>query len=457
MKKKTREYIERFHMVTPGDGVLVGLSGGADSVCLLHLLWCLKEEMGITLRALHVHHGLRGAEADRDAEFSGRFCEQLEVPFQIVRIDAAAEAAASGISVEEAGRQARYRILEEEAGRWEAESGYPVVVAVAHHGDDNAETILHNLFRGSGLRGLGGIPPVRGRIIRPLLYSSRNQILGYLKAEGLSWTEDSSNGENDYTRNRIRNELLPFLTEEINAQAVAHILQAGERIGQADRHFESLADSWLDIHGKQRGTEEYRLAAAALAAEEEIVQGYILRQAFRRLSCPLRNITSLHLEEILALAGKETGKQVMLPYGIRAEREYECIRLRRMEAIRENMGQNGEKTLNMRVFPCKNWEEFPRNQYTKWFDYDKINGGLTVRTRQPGDYFILPGGGRKTVKSYLIDEKIPREERDRLLLLADGTHILWIVGRRISEYYKVTEHTRMVLEVHADGGKKSGR
>ena len=132
MKKKTREYIERFHMVTPGDGVLVGLSGGADSVCLLHLLWCLKEEMGITLRALHVHHGLRGAEADRDAEFSGRFCEQLEVPFQIVRIDAAAEAAASGISVEEAGRQARYRILEEEAGRWEAECGCPVAVSYTH-------------------------------------------------------------------------------------------------------------------------------------------------------------------------------------------------------------------------------------------------------------------------------------------------------------------------------------
>lgn len=457
MKKETREYIERFHMVTPGDGVLVGLSGGADSVCLLHLLWCLKDELSITLRALHVHHGLRGAEADRDAEFSRRFCESLQIPFAAVRIDAAAEAVAGGISVEEAGRQARYRILTKEAERWESECSCPVKIAVAHHGDDNVETILYHLFRGSGLRGLSGIPPVRGRIIRPLLYSSRIRILAYLEEEGLSWTEDSTNGENDYTRNRIRNQLIPWITEEINAQAAANILRAGERIGQADRHFEALADAWLDLHGERQEPAEYRLSAAALAAEEEIVQGYILRQTFCRLSCPLKDISSVHLKEILALTGKETGKQVMLPHGIRAEREYESIRIRRTEPIWENMYQNGEEMLHMRVFPCKNWEEFPRNQYTKWFDYDKINGALAVRTRQPGDYFILPGGGRKTVKSYLIDKKIPREERERLLLLADGAHILWIVGRRISEYYKVTEHTKMVLEVHADGGKKSGR
>ena len=457
MKKETKRYISQFHMVAPGNGVLVGLSGGADSVCLLHLLWCLKEELGIALRAVHVHHGLRGAEADRDADFSRDFCGRLGVPFTLMRIDAAAEAASAGISLEEAGRQARYRILEAEARRWENECGCEVKIAVAHHGDDNAETILHNLFRGSGLRGLGGISPVRGRIIRPLLCSSRRRILAYLQENGLFWVEDSTNAENDYTRNRIRNHLLPFVTEEINAQAVANILRAGERIRQADQYFETIADDWLKIHGESPHPLEYRLDAAALTAEEEIVRGYILRQALRQLFCPMKDITSAHLEEILALTGKETGKQIMLPYGIRAEREYDIIRIRQMEKQREFVAPDGAEILNMQVFPCKKWEEFPRNQYTKWFDYDKINGAVAVRTRQAGDYFILPGGGKKTLKSYFIDEKIPREERDHLLLLADGSHILWIVGRRISEYYKVTEHTKTVLEVHANGGKNCGR
>ncbi len=485
MKKQTREYMAQFHMTAPGDGVVVGLSGGADSVCLLHLLWCLKEGLGIELRSVHVHHGLRDAEADRDAAFAAEFSGSLGIPFREVRIDAAAEAAQAGISVEEAGRLARYRILEEEAASWEQERRpFPVHIAVAHHGDDNAETILHHLFRGSGLKGLGGIPPVRGRVIRPLLPASRAQILEYVTKERLEWVEDSSNGQNEYTRNRIRNELLPLITEAVNPQAVQNILRAGERIGQADRYFEKKADEWLEPHGDTGSAQrqEYRLDAAALCGQEDILKGYIIRRALERMSCPLKDITARHIEDIIALCGKETGKYVMLPHGIRAAMEYGKLRLIHDTGSRlpeqpaglpvwsspeilsgcpeKQSGQTPENPLHplkTRVFPCKNPVGFPKNQYTKWFDYDRIKGTLSVRTRRPGDYIMLPGGGKKTVKAYMIDEKVPREQRDRLLLLAEDSHVLWIVGRRISEYYKVTEDTEVILEVHLDGGNDNGR
>ena len=330
----------------------------------------------------------------------------------------------------------------------------------------NSVQILHHLFRGSGLKGLSGIAPVRGRMIRPLLWTGREEILCYLKEKHLQWVEDSTNRENEYTRNRIRNELIPLITAEINPQAVQNILRAGERIGQADRYFEAQAEAWLSEYGCYGGDgeetpREYRLDSAALEVQEDILKGYIIRRALTKLSCPLKDITARHLEDVVSLAGKKTGKQVMLPRGIRAEKEYGILRIQAETAPARPEGERTEEDplfpLKTRIFPCGNPGQFPKNQYTKWFDYDKIKGTMSVRTRRTGDYITLSGGGTKTVKSYMIDEKIPREARDRILLLAEGSHILWIVGHRISEYYKVTEHTKTVLEVQFDGGNGNGR
>ena len=241
MQKQTEIYMKQNHMVEPGDGVLVGLSGGADSVGLLLVLWKLRETFQISLRALHVHHGLRGVEADRDAAFSRMLCERLEIPFYEFRIDAAKEALDRKCSVEEAGRLARYRLYEETARAWEEEIRR-VHIATAHHADDNAETVLFNLFRGSGLTGLSGIAPVRGRIIRPLLWAQRSEIQTWLRQQGQDWVEDSTNQESEYSRNWLRNELLPAVEERLNAQAVRHIDRAGRRIRQADAYLEEVAE-----------------------------------------------------------------------------------------------------------------------------------------------------------------------------------------------------------------------
>jgi len=444
--------MNQYHMTAPGDGVIVGLSGGADSVCLLYLLWCLKDELGISLRAVHVHHGIRGEEAERDAQFSLEFCRNHEILCRLVRIEAEREAREQGISVEEAGRLARYRIFEEEAAGWETE-GLRVRIATAHHADDNAETILHNLLRGSGLKGLGGIAPVRERIIRPLLWVGRSDIRTFLTEEGISWVEDSSNGENDYTRNRIRNEILPMLKTQINTRAAEHILQAGGQIRRADHYFEKKAGEWLECHRRADA-----LPLSKLRECEEIEQGYIIRRMLSECGCPLKDITARHIEELLALADKGTGKTVMLPHDFLAVTEYGLLRFLNQGKKQDSNGKAiSGSSLKMQVFPCKNAAEFPKNQYTKWFDYDKIKDTLSVRYRRPGDYITLASGGRKTVKAFMIDEKIPRTKRDRILLLADGNHILWIVGYRMSEFYKITQETKTILQVQlVDGGKNGG-
>ena len=195
---------------------------------------------------------------------------------------------------------------------------------------------------------------------------------------------------------------------------------------------------------------------------EEIRRGYIVRGMLRLAGCPLKDVTARHIEEILALADKGTGKTAALPYGIEAQTEYGrlCIRRRETASADPDFAANPDGTckqeIRLEVFPCKNPADFPKNQYTKWFDYDKIKDTLSVRFRCPGDYFMLPSGGRKTVKSFMIDEKIPRQQRGRIPLLADGSHILWIVGYRISEYYKITGETKTILQAKLDGGKSSG-
>lgn len=466
MKKETLDFIKKHHMLSPGDRVVAGVSGGADSVCLLHLLWCLKKELGIELKAIHVHHGLRGEEADRDADFTAAFCRQLGIPCEVVRIRADLEAEKQGISVEEAGRNARYRIMEEAAAVWEqertgkgktsagsAQEAYTVKIAVAHHGDDSAETILHNLFRGSGLKGLSGIAPVRGRIIRPLLCVGREDILAYLEEEGLDFVTDSTNGEDDYTRNRIRNRILPLITSEINEKAVANILRAGELMESADRYFEKRAGEWLLEHGRAGRT---TLPADAFSEEETVLQGYIIRDILKGMGCPLKDVTARHAEEILSLLKKQSGRKADLPYGISVRREYGELKFTKKNELQE--GETPElPQLNMRKFPREKQHNFPKNQYTKWFDYDRIKVALSVRYRQTGDYITLPGGGRKSVKSFMIDEKIPAGKRGGIALLAEGSHILWIIGYRISEYYKVTEETKNILEVRLDGGTDGGR
>ena len=469
MLKKVRDYMREHEMTAPGDAVIVALSGGADSVCLLTVLKQLATPEFL-LRAVHVHHGIRGAEADRDEDFAQKLCESLSVPLCVAYCHVPAYAAEHGLSEEEAGRILRYQVLEKEAGKWEQElpAGSRVKIALAHHRDDNAETILHHLLRGSGLTGLAGIRPVQGRRIRPLLCVGREEIRAYLEAGHISWCEDSTNQSPDYTRNRIRSQVLPLLKTAVNEQAEEHILQAGQIIGQADAYLRQQAEEiWQEaVCGREEDLAAIPLTA--FARQPEILKTYLIRHMLDQLHPGWKDIGSRHFTAIAELAGKPVGSRLDLPGGLMARTGYETLEIvRKTErevsvktesgADREIHGRQTVPELHMTVFSRQKDQEIPKNQYTKWFDYDKIKGTLSVRTRRTGDYLILPSGGSKTIARYMIDEKIPKEKREQILLLAEGSHVLWVVGFRISEYYKIEEHTENILQVTCDGGKDYGR
>ena len=513
-RQKVLGFMRNKHMTDRGDGVLAAVSGGADSVCLLLLLNGMAAELGIRVFAFHMNHGIRGEEADRDEQFVEELCKQLGIPLTVAHEKVEIYAEEHGLSGEEAGRILRYRHLEETA-----ESYQCAKIAVAHHEDDDAETVLLNLFRGSGLAGLSGIRPVRGKIIRPLLCVSRKEIEEYLKGQGFSWCEDSTNRENDYTRNKIRNELLPWVRENINSRAAEHILAVSELAAQADVYFEMEAERILEescskrreeakqptsqnvgeADGKESGTGQgskvaenemkmcTKINTDIFDPQPEILKTYIVRRMILNAAGKAKDITERHIHSVMDLSGPGGGHTVDLPYGLKAVRGYETLGIvqSKKEKNPSQMSESDQKQERKTVFENKiNPEtdmdeildlggthirlhavhrkkelEIPKNQYTKWFDYDKINVGLSIRYRKNGDYLTLSGGGKKKLRRYMIDEKIPENERDRIPVLADGDHVLWVIGYRISDYYKITDETEHILEAEVilpGGGEPEG-
>lgn len=490
-EQRVRRTIEEYHMLDPGDRVIAAVSGGADSVCLLTLLCGMKMDWDLKLMAVHVHHGLRGQEADRDADFVRALCEELEVTCHIIKVDVRKYASENGMSEEEAGRYLRYEALEREARWWEDSDGCGgedrdcdggrqrrdgegrdcdsgrqrcggetgdcrnkrVKIAVAHHSDDQAETILHNLFRGSGLGGLKGISYVRGRIIRPLLDIGRRDIVEWLEENGCAWVQDSTNSSGHYTRNRIRSNLLPLIEAEVNQGAAGNILRMGKLASQADEYLRAQGECWIKGHVVRDGPEHFLIPCDLLQAEPEIIRSYVVMELLKRLAGSAKDLGLIHVQQVLALAGRPVGKEVDLPYSLMARREYREISVGR-SILQEKDREVCLPQVRMCVFPYKKGSQFPKNMYTKWFDCDRIEGTPVVRTRRPGDYITLADGSHKALKRFMIDEKIPRQLRDQVPLLTDGSHVMWIIGYRISEFYKIGPDTTKVLQAEAGGRRK---
>ena len=348
------------------------------------------------------------------------------------------------MTLEEAGRKARYDAFQRFMEEWNGDK-----VALAHHQNDVAETFLYHLARGSGIRGLCGIRPVRERIIRPLLGVERKEIENYLEQKGIEYLTDSTNLSLDYTRNKIRHQVLPVLVHDINEQTVSHIARTAGMLLEADNYLDELAGKLKEEYVRE---EKGRIRVSKeLFQEREILQQYVLRRTLGELAGGLKDIGADHIKSLMDLAKSGPGKRVSLPGRIQGEMEYQALWLAKEEA---ELPGTPRPAWSWRRFSYEN-QPIPEKKYTKWFDYDKIEDSLNVRTRRPGDYLVInASGGRKKIKDYLIDCKVPRREREELLLLADGSHILWVVGYRISEYYKVTQETKNVLEVRVEGGNQ---
>ncbi len=464
-------FIERHHLLNPGERVVAGVSGGADSVCLLFVLVRWAREYGLTIHVVHVNHGIR-AEAGEDAAYVEGLCKKLGVSFTLVERDVRGEAAREKRSEEEMGRLVRYEAFRQAARQFGASK-----IAVAHNMDDQAETVLFHLFRGSGMTGLGGVRPRRDDIVRPLLCLKRQEVEDYLKQKGIGYRKDLTNDGDDYARNRIRHHILPYAEGQVCHGAASHISQAAQMLqeaedylcGQAEEAAARTASAW-DCG--------WRVSVPGFLSLHPVIGKRMILTLLQKVSVTGRDLAASHVEAVAALFGRQGNASLSLPGQVRARKEYGWVFLERasLDAPEEGgkrggqgegvlpisislEGLDGEEklvalpggaALGLRAFPYKKSEIIPKNQYTKWFDCDKINKILVIRRRQSGDFLSIRGGNgivRKSLKQYFIDEKVPRDRRDEVFVLAEEGHVLWAVGYRIGEYYKVSDETRRILQV----------
>ena len=453
MYQHIKAYVEKYHMLQKKDHVIIGVSGGADSICLLFMLKELQKEYDLTLTAVHVHHGLRGESADADERYVADVCKDQDIELYVAHEDVNAYAKEQKLTVEEAGRNVRRAVFEKVREEKQAAK-----IALAHHQNDNAETMLWNLSRGCGLRGICGISPVEGVYIRPLLCMQRQEIEAYLKENGISYCTDETNLEDHYTRNRIRNHVIPYLEDEINAQTVEHMAETAEMMRAVRGLVESEVKKSKKIciqSRKEHGYAEILIREKEFGKVHETIRSFLIHELLCEVAEHRKDIEKVHVQMVEELFDRQTGRQVILPYEMTAQRCYEGVRIFR--GVSKDVKEK-QKT-QMRVFErTPETGAFPKKAYTKWFDYDIIENTVKIRHKQPGDYITIDkNGGTQSLKKYFTNAKVPREEREKIWLAADGSHILWIIGYRQNQAYQVTDKTRRILEIKLSGGEKDGR
>lgn len=453
MYEKVRTYVKEHRMLKEKDTIIAGISGGPDSVCLFYMLLDLAREYDAAVVAVHVNHGIRGEEAEADEAFVRNLCREKKVVLEVFNIDVRRLAAEEGLSQEEAGRLARRRAFEEAAGKYQAGR-----IALAHQKNDNAETLLLNLARGTGLRGMGGIRPCAGRYIRPLLCVSREEIEAYLEKNHISYCMDATNYEDTYTRNRIRNHILPYMEKQINPKSTDHLCRAAEQMRLLWEYIEQkVLDASLSCvrWQKREGRKEAVISAEKFGKTEEILRLYLLRYVLEQVSGRKKDLEMIHMKELERLFDKQVGKQLDLPYGMRAARCYEEVRITSAGGSGKKM-QEQTAGVRMRILEAAEIQgpledAIPKTPYTKWFDYDIIKNSVTIRNRRSGDYITIDKkGSSQKLNRYFINAKIPAEERDTILLAADGDHIMWVIGYRRGQGYDVTSQTKKILEITID-------
>jgi tRNA(Ile)-lysidine synthase len=450
---KVKETIKKYAMLNPGDRVVVAVSGGPDSVCLLSVLRAFAKDLSLTLHVAHLDHLFRGRESADEALFVARLAEKLGIPATVEQFDVPAFCRERGLSSQAGARDVRYRFLHRVAETVGASR-----IATGHTATDQAETFLMRLLRGAGVAGLSAIPPVRENIIRPLIDVTREEVLEYLRSSGLEFVSDPSNTMPVYTRNRIRMEVLPVL-KQVNPRIVETLASEAALL----RDEGEAAEACLST-----------IAAGVIAQEEDGValkreNFNALPQAFKRrmlrkaadlAGAESSGLSSVQINDAIAfMAAAQTGRTMRMPYGLIIEREYEKF-VMRFQAAAEGFsytlvvpGSTAIPELGMEaetgVFDSLPAETNVKNyRWQALFDYDKI-GLLTIRNRRPGDWFCPAGMGGKSKKlqDYFVDEKIPRHRRDTVPILLSGNDVLWVVGLRTDNRFLPVNATKRVLVV----------
>lgn len=449
MNTKCRLAIEKHKMLDKGDNIVVGLSGGADSCAMLHFLCSIRDEFALNITAIHVNHMIRGEEAERDARFAENFCRTLGVKFELYRRNIPAIAEAKGLGLEECGRSVRYEIFEQEAAKCGGK------IATAHTQSDSVETVLFHIMRGCSLNGLKGIPPVRGNIIRPLILCERSDIEAYCSAHNIEYITDSSNLSSDYTRNKIRLQILPIM-REINpsvSDAVARLSECAlEDEDYLQKEAQAAADEWL-LYGKVDRLYKTDRAIARRSLTIICREKLGIIPEFRHISAMLEcmergcgrvnlthdnlidftdgNIKFFHKKDLV----KQKSENSMWQSNVFAEK-----------IIAPSGHKISVSIIDKKKYDniCKNYKNIFQNS----LDYDTIENTSIFRFRNDGDSFRQAGrGNTKSLKKLFNEKKIPKNQRVAVPLIECGGQIAWICGIGPAEGFQVTRSTDRVIYI----------
>ncbi len=434
--------IRRENLIEPADTVLVALSGGADSVAMLRCLLSLSRTLSIdNIRALHVHHGLRGDFADRDEAFVRTLCDELGVPLDVLHVDTKAQAHQYGESVEEAGRRLRYAFFEEQADRF-----FKAKIVTAHSADDQAETVLFRLIRGSGVKGACGIPYKRGRIVRPLLDCSAKAIRDYCKENAFSYVNDETNTDVCYARNRVRHEILPAMCK-INPKVKESIVRFATVLQAEDRFMTSLAFQLLE----KAQLDNNRYAVPVLLQADPAL-------LYRAISLIFDYAEHTHIESLCAMLTH--GGCVNFPHDQSAVSDGKTLRICQHSRHKESasvsvvvrphetvrFGEDCYRAMLLTYSEYLEMRKIHKNLVNFCVSYDMIEPDLVLRSRAAGDC-LRPVGRNctKTLKNLFQEIGLPSHEREVVPILSDKTHILAVLGVCVDETVAVTEQTKQVL------------
>ncbi len=447
MRRNALETIRQYGMLKRGDRVVVGFSGGADSVALLSFLWEMRETWQLNVVACHINHQLRGEESLRDENFCREFCEERGIELHLFRENIAEGAKKAGVSVEEYARERRYAHFRE---LLHADSDK---IVTAHHGNDLTETIIFNMTRGTGLKGLTGIPPVRGNIIRPLLYCTKKEIEAYCSEQMLPYIIDSSNQSEEFSRNRIRHRVTPQL-EQINPSFIKTVLRMAKQLSSEEDFLEQQMQKHLYVLQREENCWDREQFLNLHPAMQQ-------RIAAKWLESSETEPSSKKIEDILHIIRKKGALELRKDHFLAADES--CIRLKRAERIQDffkkpfSVGEielfPGKKVL-IQELSRDNFELFANNRakdLKNAFDYDKMCGIAVLRQKLPGDRIHLPGHqSAVSFKKLLNQHKISLEKRSRLVVLADEQGVLWLEGFGVRGDVQPDESSKKILLISVE-------
>ena len=468
---KVEQAIQSHDMFQPNDAVLAGVSGGPDSVALLHILIKLSAKWNLSIGVAHLDHGLRGVESKQDAQFVRDLCKDLRLPFFSREKDVAAFQKTNKISIEMAGRHARYRFFEQTAHKRHFNK-----IALGHHADDNAELILMNLLRGTGPLGFAGIPPVRDhRYVRPLIYLSRKEILFFLRKNNIQFLNDPTNTDRRFLRNRIRHDLLPAIAESYNPNITDALIRYA-RITIAEQDLLDSQAQGIFAEIAEISPDGVRIPIDGLIDLHLALQRRVIRVAIGNVKGDLKKISYEHIDRVYHLIHKGSDRDhADLPDRMAVEKNRNDFLIFRRASSRLPSKSETSTTVTgyqylinapgsrpqlvsiqetgMQIMcstlPRKNLKNPTMNgNATACFDMDKISWPLMVRNVRPGDRFRPLGmNGSQKLKKFFINNKIPGNERAQIPILLNKGEIIWIAGYRMSESAKITDETQNILKI----------